>query len=123
MWQDKYTNVLTYTAGCNTYFKSYCASVGYNGFTTFFGDLGTAEWYGLVSVKETYKNIVRDWLDNYKYFTEFVIALNVKSWYWYQKDDDLCRLYCELYYKAIDDFHEHYKENEEAERYFYLTTD
>lgn len=123
MWQKNYQNVFTYAAGCDVYFKKYCSEIGYESFTTFFSDLGIAEWFGEDSVKETYKNVLESWLNSYKYFTEFTMALNVKSWYWYEKDNNLSRLYSTLYYKAKDAFYGHYKDNKEATDYFWHVLD
>ena len=63
------------------------------------------------------------WLDSYEFFTEFVISLNWKSFYWYGRDNALCRLYSELYQKAQDEFYKHYEGNKKALRYYYEMTD
>ena len=124
MWQKQYTNVLSYSAGCDVYFKNYCNMVGYKSFTTFFADLGTAEWFGEKSVKETFDNVTRNWLDDYKWYTEFVFALNLKSWYWYENgEQELSKLYCDLFYKAKDKFYKKYSGNVEACDYFFDVTD
>lgn len=123
MWQDNYTNVLTYAAGCDAYFDEKMKELGKEKKTTFFSDLGIAEWYGENSVKETYKNVVENWLDNYEFFSEFVLSLNWKSWYWCQKDDSLSRLYADLYEKATDAFYNRYGKDQKACDYFYEMTD
>lgn len=123
MWQKNYTNVFTYAAGCDRYFEERMNELGKQKKTTFFSDLGIAEWYGEGSVKETYENVVSSWLDNYEFFTEFVLALNWKSWYWYTRDDKLSQLYARLCNKATDAFYAHYKENKKACDHFYEMTD
>ena len=46
MWQENYKNVLTYAAGCDAYFEDAMREIGKEKKTTFFSDLGIAEWYG-----------------------------------------------------------------------------
>lgn len=122
MWQENYKNVFTYAAGCDAYFEDAMREIGKEKKTTFFSDLGIAEWYGEKAVKETYRDVLGSWLDSYEFFTEFVISLNWKSFYWYGRNDALCRLYSELYQKAQDEFYKHYEGNKKALRYYYEMT-
>lgn len=73
---------------------------GYKTFTTFYGDLTIAEKYGLDAVRDTYNRVNRDWRNNYKYYTEFVLCLNHKIWEHYQTNEPLARLYDELWREA-----------------------
>ena len=122
-WRKNYRNVMTYAAGCDKYFEDKMRELGKEKITTFFSDLGTAEWYGEKAVNETYRDVVGSWIGDYKYFSEFVLALNWKCWYWYDRDNNLSRLYSDLFYKAKDKFYSHYKDNQEACDYFFELTD
>ena len=117
-------NVLTFAAVEDNIFKRVTSETGYQKFTTFFSDLSIADWFGVASIKDTHTRVVRDWLDDYKYFTEYVMALNHKSWEWNSRGvDELSRLYADLYYQADELFCEHYADNEEAKRYYFEVTD
>ena len=77
------TNVFQYGhAEEKCIFEKQASELGYERKTTFFSDLSQAEWLGLENVKDTFNNIVKSWLNNYEYFTEFVLCLNWKSWEW-----------------------------------------
>lgn len=97
---------------------------GYETFTTFYGDLTIAELVsGIKGVKDTFKSVVKSWLNNYKYFTEFVMALNHKSWEHANSDPLLAQTYADLYYQADDLFYKHYENNGEAKSYYFQVTD
>lgn len=105
-------------------FECQAAETGYKRISTFFSDLSIAEWMGIASVKDTYNNVVKSWLNDYKMFTEFVICLNWKSWEWAGRGyDELGQLYSDLYYQARDKFYEHYDGNQTACDYFFQMTD
>lgn len=107
----------------------------YERITTFFSDLSIAEVYGISSVKDTYKNVMTNWIGDIKYITEFVMALNHKCWEWYErynretdktykeKYKNLSQLYSELYYKAYDKVTEHYSNDKNALSYMYNVLD
>ena len=118
------------------FFKNVLAENGYECFTTFYSDLTLAECAeGKKGVEDTIKNVIRNWLGDYKYFTEFIMAINMKSWemaYRQKKNmpaphkenpEELGKFYAEQYYALKDKFYEHYKGNEEACDYFFNTTD
>lgn len=97
---------------------------GYKTITTFFGDLSIAEWYGKEGVLDTFKNVCENWIGDYKFFTEFVMALNHKCWEHYDAGKPgLSKLYSDLFYKAQELFLKHYKGDEEALSYYYRVTD
>ena len=97
---------------------------GYETFTTFYGDLTIAELVsGIKGVKDTFKSVVKSWLNNYKYFTEFVMALNPKSWEHAETDPVLAQTYADLYYQADDLFYKHYEDNDTAKSYYFQVTD
>lgn len=114
---------LIYGAKEEKVFEAIAGENGYERITTFFSDLSIAEWYGNESVKDTYNRVVKEWLSNVKYFTEFVLSLNWKSWEWYERegeDSELGKLYSDLYYKADALALEKYKDKD-AEYYFNTT--
>ena len=97
------------------------AMTGYRPFTTFFEDFSMAEIYGADAVRDTYNRAFNEWKSNYKYLTELVMVLNWKIWEHYQNNEDLARLYDELWRKAdgwaCDNL------QGDALTYFYKTTD
>ena len=114
---------LAYGAKEEKIFEAMASENGYERKTTFFSDLSIAECYGLDSIKDTYNRVVKEWLSDVKYFAEFVISLNWKSWEWAEREGDeseLGALYAELYYKANDLAWETYKD-EDASYYFSVT--
>ena len=103
-------------------FEPQAAEFGYKRRTTFFSDLSIAEWCGLASVRDTYNNVVKSWLNDVKYFTEFVLCLNWKSWEWKARGyEELSMLYVELYEQAHDLALSTYKDEELS--YYLATTD
>lgn len=108
----------------------------YRRITTFYSDLSIGEYVdGVDGVKETYCNVCKYWIGDYKYFTEFIMCLNHKSWAHYKNVDGqrinmkkedalvLSKLYSDLYYRAKDLYEEHYKNDKAALRYFYEVMD
>lgn len=99
--------------------------------TTFFSDLSIAEWCEDKGEKgaivDTFNRVCNEWLNDYKFFTEFVVALNVKAWQWYQENNEIAKLYSDLYYRGMDKFYEKYdsdSENDKAAReWFFRMTD
>lgn len=74
---------------------------GYETMTTFWADFTIGELVsGINGVKDTFRRAFAEWKSNVKYLTELVMVLNHKCWYWYQKNDELSKLYSDLYYEA-----------------------
>lgn len=91
---------------------------------TFKQDFLIASIFGKDAIKDTYKRVTKEWLCDYKMFTECVIALNCLCWFFYdKKDEKLSRLFADLYYKSRDDFYDKYTGNGEACDYFFEMTD
>lgn len=98
---------------------------------TFVSDFAIADWTeGSKGVNETYERVKKSWLDDYKAFTEVVVALNMLSWanyalckQGYEGRDEFIKLYSELYYRSREDFYSKYKNNEEACDHFFQMTD
>ena len=97
---------------------------GYERKTTFFSDLSIAEWCGQESgVRDTYENVMRSWLDDIVYITEFCMCLNHKIWQHYKDNEPLAKVYDELWQDCDNKIIEHYKEADEALGYYYRVTD
>ena len=126
-------NVFQYGASEEMKFEMIASESGYKRITTFYSDLSIAEWCGGVkAVKETFHDVMKSWINDIKYITEFVISLNWKSWEFAQNannvipresHDALARLYSDLYYKAADMVAKHYKGDEAAMSYYFQMTD
>lgn len=116
-------NVFVYAASSERWFERQAAEVGYERKTTFFHDLSIADWYGISSIKDTYRRVMRSWIDDIKFITEFYMCLNWKIWQLYETYPELAKVYQELWDKSYTEITKHYKGNEEALSYFYRTTD
>lgn len=77
------------------------AETGYKPMTTFYEDLSIADMFGVEAIKDTYKQVFKEWKHDYKFITEFIMALNWKSWE-HMKNQEYCSLYADLYYEARD---------------------
>ena len=96
-------------------------TTGYKPITTFWGDFSIAEKFGVKAVNDTFKRAFEEWKDNYKFLTELVMVLNHKIWQWYEKNDELARVYNALWEEADNYGCENLK-GEELD-YFYETLD
>ncbi len=76
------------------------ALTGYKPITTFWGDFSKAEHFGVEAVKDTFRCAFAEWKDNYKYLTELVMVLNHKIWQWYERNEELGRIYNRLWEEA-----------------------
>jgi hypothetical protein len=96
---------------------------GYERKTTFYSDLTIADIFGADAVQDTYDRVVKEWLGEIEYITEFCICVNHKSWEHTEDDVELCKLYSKLYYDLKSKIYEHYEGNQEALDYFFDITD
>lgn len=94
---------------------------GYKPITTFWSDFSIAEKFGVEGIIDTFDRAFEEWKSDYKYLTELVMVLNHKIWYWYDKDDEIAKLYNELWEKA-DAYAGDILKGEELS-YFYRITD
>lgn len=69
-------------------------------YTTFDMDFTIADAFGLSAIKDTYERGLPFALTDAHYFAEFVLVLNHKIWEWYQRDEDIARLYNTLWSTA-----------------------
>lgn len=129
--KDSFKNQFTYAAGIEKWCEDFYYNVSGNKLQyTFCSDFAIADWRGEDAVRETFKRVIKSWGDDYKAFTEIVLAINMLSW----ANDQLikqgitdrekwCDFYSELYYEAKDEFYEKYGESEEACDWFFKYTD
>lgn len=83
-------------------FEAEAQETGFECHSTFYADLSFAERLGgAMGVEEMYHKITEEWLGNVEMFTEFVICLNWKAWYWHRlRNERMVRLYSYLYERA-----------------------
>lgn len=127
-------NVFAYSAMSERFMKEVFAEpMGIKMETTFYSDLAIAEWFGIKSIKETYKNIVQSWGSDIKYISEFALCLGWKSWEFNSDYNPLnmnkeyrnkiMSLYSDLFYKLQNWVDKHYKDDEKSLSYFYNKID
>ena len=75
---------------------------GYTMTTTFPMDFSIADAFGVSAVQETYTRAFKEWKENFVFLTELVVTLNLKIWQHYQKNEQLARLYNELWERTQD---------------------
>ena len=115
-------NVFQYANKCESWWKAMLSEMtDYQPFTTFFSDLSIAEFYGVNSIKDTYKNVIHSWGKDIKYITEFCMCLNHKIWQLYEQNEHIAKVYDELWRECC----EYIENNFEGEdlSYFYRITD
>ena len=76
------------------------AMTGYAPKTTFYTDFSIADGFGESAVRDTFKRAFDNWKDNITYLTELVMVLNWKIFEHYEKNEELARLYDELWKQA-----------------------
>lgn len=93
----------------------------YNYKTTLWQDFTIAEMFGESAIRDTYERVFNEWKSNTEYITELVMVLNHKIWAWYQSNEELAKVYNELWKKA--DLWCTTNLKDEDLTYFYRTTD
>lgn len=94
---------------------------GYEMTTTFPMDFTIADSFGVNAIKDTFNRAFKHWKHNHVYLTELVITLNLKIWEWYEKNEEIAKVYEELWEKADAYACENLKGEELS--FFYRTTD
>lgn len=97
--------------------------IGYEPKTTFWSDFSIAECYGINSVKDTYNRAKEEWKNNIEYMTELALVVNHKSWQHAQTNENLSKVYVQLWEEVDNFIFEHFKDNEDAIRYYIQATD
>lgn len=119
-------NIFEYAARCEAAFENYLLNAsGYKRKTTFYSDLSIAEVCGgEKAIRDTYRRVMKHWIDDIEYITEFVMAINIKSWEHYERGNtELSQLYSNLYHESYEKVAGHYENNEKAISYFWSTLD
>ena len=118
-------NVFQKAASSQAWFTENLKECGYTTFTTFYSDLTIAEVIsGKNGIADTIKRVLKSWMHDIKYITEFCMAVNWKSWEMdAQGNAELCEYYGIEYYKVRDAIIDHYNGNDDALNYFFETTD
>lgn len=88
---------------------------------TFFEDFTIADMFGKAAVQDTFDRAFGEWKDDYRYLTALVIALNHKIWQHYETNEELARLYNDLWMQADAYACDNLKDDELL--YFYRETD
>ena len=96
------------------------ALTGYKPFTTFYEDFSIADAFGIDAIKSTYRHAFMNWKSDYKYITEFIMALNWKIHEHYGHNDDYARVYDELW-RAADEWAMENLKGEELQYYYEVT--
>lgn len=94
---------------------------GYKPMTTCYMDFSIAEAFGESAIIETYESLMAQMKCDYRWLTEFVMALNWKIWEHYETNERLAELYDSLWEQA-----QNYACNNlygDELNYFYSTTD
>lgn len=112
-------NVFEYSAKCEQMFENFLNDVDKECKTTFYSDLSIAEYYGVKSVEDTYRRVMKEWGSNLEFMCEWVLALNQKIWqhYYQTKNEQLARVYDELWRKADEWCINHFK-GEDLQKYY-----
>ena len=93
----------------------------YECITTFWQDFTIADKFGIAAIKDTYKRAFNEWKSNYKYLTELVMVLNHKIYQHYETNEEVARVYNDLW-EEVDVYACENLKGEEL-IYFYDTTD
>lgn len=119
------SKIFKYAAANEAAFEKYWNGLGHERKTTFFSDLSIAECYGADGIRDTYDRVMKSWMDNLAFITEFIVCLGLKSSQWCDRKhgQTFCNLYSDLYHEAVDAFYKHYEGNEDALDYFFEMTD
>lgn len=94
---------------------------GYEPKTTFWTDFTIADKFGKNAIKDTFGRAFEEWKSDYIYLTELVMVLNHKMWFWSEKNEEIARLYLNIWQQADVWASENLKDTELE--YFYRTLD
>lgn len=91
--------------------------------TTFWQDFSIADRWGSSAIKDTFDRAFGEWKHEIKYLTELSMALNHKIWAWYEKDEEIARVYNDLWEKVNDYVYESGKVSQKDIDYYFSVTD
>lgn len=109
-------NILQYAFASEAAWADRVAAMsGYQRKTTFWSDFTIAEKMEREKgIRDTYKRAFQAWKDDVTYMAELVLVLNHKIWDLYEKDEELARVYNELWEEAQDYAYEHFTSEEDS---------
>lgn len=105
-------NVVEYASRMEICFEQFMESIGKTRKTTFFSDLSIAECYGISSINNTYKNVMKSWGNNLEYMCEWVVCLNQKIWQHHKSNPYIAKTYDTLWRKADEHCMKVFKDND-----------
>ena len=89
--------------------------------TTFWSDFTIADAFGIDAIEDTFKRAFKEWKTDVEYITELSIVMNLKTWYHYERNNDVySKLYADLYYK-VDGWCKNHLKGKDFEYYFNMT--
>lgn len=94
---------------------------GYEPKTTFFTDFTIADAFGAKAVQDTYNRAFAEWKNNVVYITELVMVLNWKIWIHHEHNEELAKLYNDLWQQADEWCMDNLQDEDKI--YFLRTTD
>lgn len=94
---------------------------GYKCVTTFWDDFSIADMFGAEAVEGTFERAFNEWKTNVVYLTELSLVLNHKGCCYYGNNDELSKLYYELWSKLDNYCYEEL--NEDEVQYYFRITD
>jgi hypothetical protein len=74
------------------------------------------------AIKDTY-NRCTEWQNNIRYWTDLVMTLNHKAWYWYKKNNKISELYTNLFQLADELVFTNDKFTKDEVQYYLRITD
>jgi hypothetical protein len=119
-------NPFTYPISAEQWWKNMLADMsGYTPKTTFFADLSIAECFGEKALRESYRDIMTEWINNIEYITEFVMCLNHKIWQLNDIDSSMAEIYNKLWKDADSQVITYYesKGDKTSLSYYFRTLD
>ena len=126
--EQQLNQILHYAGGLQQMFSETLKECsGYETISTFYSDLSIADVFGIDAIKDTINRVKDEWFNDYKMFTEFVLAINHKSWEWDARrevkgSEEIKKFYIEQYYKFDDYCLDNYK-GEALEYYLSVVQD
>lgn len=76
------------------------------------------------AVEKLFNEFFETYAHDIETLTELAVVVNIRSWFWYDKDDNLGRLYSDLYYRVYDYVYaDNAPFNHEEQGYFFSMTD
>ena len=104
------------------YFEIMCAQTGYEPITNFWEEFSLVELNGTEQIESYYNKLWKKYKNSYKEYTELVMVLNWKCWYWhYLNNTNMSSFYEELYYESYHSGLDRFKGEELS--YFWSTLD